>query len=83
MDRITDLLIGLVIGFYLPKTVNIFGINVHWAIVLLLIVISLRLLKKLAAFLWKKKGKKLVEKLITKLAKMVKDEIQKDDDLAV
>lgn len=83
MDRITDLLIGLVFGFYLPKTVSIFGVNVHWAIVLLLIVISLRLLKKLAAFFWKKKGKKLIEKLITKLAKMVKDEIQKDDDLAV
>lgn len=67
--RITDLFIGLFAGFYLPKTVFIFGMNVHWVVVALCIIFTIHVSKKIGVFLWKK--------LIAAIAK----ELQKQNDL--
>ncbi|GAB6482717.1 hypothetical protein bcgnr5376_55900 [Bacillus cereus] len=52
--RIIDLLIGMACGFYLPPTVPVCGVNVHWVLVALGIILAIRFIKKLGGFLKKK-----------------------------
>ncbi|PEA00880.1 hypothetical protein [Bacillus cereus] len=69
--RIIDLLIGMACGFYLPPTVSVLGVNVHWVLVALCCMFAYRLLKKLGGFLWKK--------MITAIA----SELKKQSDLKI
>ncbi|OOR15767.1 hypothetical protein [Bacillus mycoides] len=54
ITRVIDLLIGMACGFYLPPTVLVCGVNVHWVLVALGIIIAIRFIKKLGGFLKKK-----------------------------
>ncbi|PGP18632.1 hypothetical protein COA01_23095 [Bacillus cereus] len=63
--RLSDLLLGAAIGYYLVPTIVIFGMTVHWVLVALCLVYAYRGLKKLGKFLWTK----LVEKIANELKK--------------
>ncbi|PFJ36443.1 hypothetical protein [Bacillus thuringiensis] len=67
--RIIDLLIGMACGFYLPPTIPVMGLNVHWVLVALCFMVAYRGLKKLGKFLW------------TKLVTAIANELKKQNDL--
>ncbi|PGP18633.1 hypothetical protein COA01_23100 [Bacillus cereus] len=67
--RIIDLLIGMACGFYLPPTIPVMGLNVHWVLVALCFMAAYRLLKKLGGF------------LIKKIVAAVVNELKKQNDL--
>ncbi|OTW94362.1 hypothetical protein COM21_28310 [Bacillus toyonensis] len=53
-NRLIDLFIGMACGFYLPPTVPVCGVNVHWVLVALGIILAIHFTKKLGGFLKKK-----------------------------
>ncbi len=61
--RLTDLFIGLSIGYYLKPTFILFGVTIPWVVVGLGICLILPLLKKLCRILWKKMLKKIAKDL--------------------
>ncbi|MDA1531992.1 hypothetical protein PDJ85_26990 [Bacillus cereus group sp. TH260-2LC] len=52
--RLSDLLLGAAIGYYLSPVICIFGVNVHWVLISLGCVYAIRFIKKLGGFLKKK-----------------------------